>query len=207
MEEQSATMEPGAATDPAAALASGAVAGAEAGSVEELLAAADSAWASAADLHAGGDVEGWRSALEEAFASQRRAEARLTQDPATFSFLRPAYEKLLAELREGVTSPEAAFTELDASAEELARAAAAHPANGKHYEMPIDPDDPLVAKYLALFQEGRRREFLAEAFSRSSVKQIQVEIWPAGCRISGGSGHQRIQGGRLRARAVASGSS
>jgi membrane-bound lytic murein transglycosylase D len=151
------------------------------GNTEGLLAAADSAWASAADILAGGDVEGYRSALEEAFASLRRAEGKIAEDPAAFSFLRPAYEKLLAELREGAGSPEV-VTELDASAEELARAAAAHPTNGKHYEMPIDPDDPLVAKYLALFQEGRRREFLAEAFSRSNRyrAQIQAEIGARG---------------------------
>jgi membrane-bound lytic murein transglycosylase D len=40
--------------------------------------------------------------------------------------------------------------------------------------MPIDPKNPLTAKYLALFQEGRRREALEQAFERAGRYRADV---------------------------------
>jgi membrane-bound lytic murein transglycosylase D len=153
-------------------------------SVDELLLAAEAALAAASDHHAAGEEELYRGSLDDGFAALWRAEAKLSEDPASFAFVRPAYEKLLGELREGLSGTAGETVEgLDASAEELAGAAELHPANGTTtYEMPVNPDDPLVAKYLALFQEGRRREYLEQAFRRSDRfrEMVLVEIRAAG---------------------------
>jgi membrane-bound lytic murein transglycosylase D len=154
--------------------AAAAAAAADAASAEELLASAEAALAAAGEDLARGDAEGYRVGLEEAFAALRRAEAKLSEDPAAFAILRPAYEKLFADLREGLTPPVEPVVELDASAEELEQAEEVHASNGAIYEMPINPDDPLVAKYLALFKEGRRRQHLEEAFQRSGRYRARI---------------------------------
>jgi membrane-bound lytic murein transglycosylase D len=147
---------------------------ANAASAEELLAAAETAFAAAGEDLAAGNMDNYRAGLEEAFSNLQRAQDKLSEDPAAFAIFRPAYEKLFGDLREGLAPPVETVVELDASAEELERVEEVHAANGATYEMPINPDDPLVAKYLALFQEGRRREQLDLAFERSGRYRAQI---------------------------------
>jgi len=165
---------PGASASPESGEAVAAAVAANAASTEELLAGAEAAFTAAGEDLAAGDMEGYRAGLEEAFTTLRRAEVKLSEDPAAFAILRPAYEKLFADLREGLAPPVETVDELGASAEELERVEEIHPANGATYEMPINPDDPLVAKYLALFQEGRRRDQLEQAFQRAGRYRAQI---------------------------------
>jgi membrane-bound lytic murein transglycosylase D len=147
-------------------------------SVEELLAAAEAALAGANEALAAEDTVAYRTGWADALAALRRAEAKLIEDPATFPFLRPAYDKLLADLRDGLAPPAESVVELEASAEELARTPEIPPSNGSIYGMPIDPENPLVAKYVSLFQEGKRRQALEQAFERAGQyrPQIMAEI-------------------------------
>jgi membrane-bound lytic murein transglycosylase D len=154
------------------------------GQAEDLLESAEAALVTAGEAHAAGNTETYREYLAEAFDSLRRAELAMSEDAASFAYLRPAYEGLIADLRTGLTATvglESVAT-LDASPAELARAGEVHLGNGASYDMPIDPDDPLVAKYLALFNEGQRRAFLEEAFARSNRYRAMVleEIRKAG---------------------------
>jgi len=153
------------------------------GQAEDLLEAAEAALVTAGEAHAAGNEGEFRESLGEAFEALRRAELAMSEDPASFAYLRPAYEGLISDLRTGITaaSPEGGST-LDASPAELAGAAEVHLGNGATYEMPINPDDPLVAKYLALFNEGQRRAFLEDAFARSNRYRAMVleEIRKAG---------------------------
>lgn len=153
------------------------------GQAEDLLEAAESALVTAGEAHAAGNEGEYRASLGDAFEALRRAELAMSEDPASFAYLRPAYEGLISDLRTGMTaaSPGAASA-LDASPAELAGAAEVHLGNGATYEMPINSDDPLVAKYLALFNEGQRRAFLEDAFERSNRYRPMVleEIRKAG---------------------------
>ncbi len=150
---------------------------------EEHLAAAELALATAGERLTAGQDDGYRESLDEALDSLRRAQELMSEDPAAFAFLRPAYESLIADLRMGLTTAGVATASaLDASPDELAGAAEVYLSNGATYEMPVNPDDPLVAKYLALFQEGKRRQFIEEAFERSNRYRGMVleEIRKAG---------------------------
>lgn len=153
------------------------------GQAEDLLEVAEAALVTAGEAHAAGHEGEYRDALGEAFEALRRAELAMSEDATSFAYLRPAYEGLISDLRTGITaaSPEAGSA-LDASPAELAGAAEVHLGNGASYEMPINPDDPLVAKYLALFNEGQRRAFLEDAFARSNRYRPMVleEIRKAG---------------------------
>ncbi|HWN81987.1 MAG TPA: hypothetical protein VNM87_07825, partial [Candidatus Udaeobacter sp.] len=134
------------------------------------------------------DRAGYEQAMVDAHHAMWRAETALAEDPQALAVLAPIYEKLIVDLREGFSAPGAPtepasepVTELDASPAELAAAEPSEAARAS-YDMPIDPDNPLVAKYLALFQEGQRRRYLEETFRRSDRYREMVlrEIHAAG---------------------------
>lgn len=154
------------------------------GNAEDLFEVAEAALVTAGEAHAAGNEEAYRESLAEAFEALRRAELGMSEDAASFAYLRPAYEGLISDLRAGLAAvgPEAEKSTLDASPDELAGASEVHLGNGASYDMPINPDDPLVAKYLALFNEGQRRAFLEDAFARSNRYRAMVldEIRRAG---------------------------
>jgi membrane-bound lytic murein transglycosylase D len=135
------------------------------------------------------DLPGYEQAMVDAHHALWRGQTALADDPSALAILAPIYEKLIADLREGFSVPGApaeqasdAVVELDASPAELAHAEPAPPAAPTNFDMPIDPDNPLVAKYLALFQEGQRRRYLEETFRRSDRYREMVlkEIRAAG---------------------------
>lgn len=136
------------------------------------------------------DRAGYEQAMVDAHHAMWRAETALAEDPQALAVLAPIYEKLIVDLREGFSAPGAPaepaaeqVTELDASPAELADADAKPvPVAPTNFDMPIDPNNPLVAKYLALFQEGQRRRYLEETFRRSDQYREMVlrEIRAAG---------------------------
>ncbi len=137
------------------------------------------------------DPAGYEQAMADAHHALWRAQTTLALNPQAFHALQPIYERLLADLREiatptGTPTEPAgegeAVVELGASPAELADAKPAVPVDPARYEMPIDPDNPLTAKYLALFQQGARRQHIVDAFRRSSQyrKMILEEINAAG---------------------------
>ena len=134
------------------------------------------------------DLPGYEQAMVDAHHALWRGETALADDPQSLTVLGPIYEKLIADLREGFSVAGAPadpsgdqVVELDASPAELAHAEPA-PAAPTSFDMPIDPDNPLVARYLALFQEGQRRRYLEETFRRSDRYREMVlkEIHEAG---------------------------
>jgi membrane-bound lytic murein transglycosylase D len=133
-----------------------------------------------------GDPAGYEQAMADAHHALWRAQTTLAMKPDSFHALHPIYERLMADLREMATpagTPRGeAVVELGASPAELADAKPAVPVDPARYEMPIDPDNPLTAKYLALFQQGARRQHIVDAFRRSSQyrKMILEEINNAG---------------------------
>jgi membrane-bound lytic murein transglycosylase D len=136
-------------------------------SVDELLAAAETALVDAEVRAAAGDEEGYRQAIAEALSYLDEAMKRVSADPATFPLLKGTYAKLLAQLRDSLDPTEMQEDVLGASPAELAGTREAKYANSVTYEMPIDHDAKLVQKYLALFQRGKRRAYIQSSFERS----------------------------------------
>jgi membrane-bound lytic murein transglycosylase D len=136
-------------------------------SADELLAAAETALLIAGERVGAGDTEGYRLAMAECLSYLDEAQSQIAADPNTFPMLREAYEKLLAQLREGLDPSATEENVLVASPAELAGTRGANYKNGASYEMPIDADSKLVQKYLALFQRGKRRSYIEHAFERS----------------------------------------
>jgi membrane-bound lytic murein transglycosylase D len=135
------------------------------------------------------DRAGYEQAMVDAHHALWRAETAFAEDPQALAILTPIYEKLIADLREGFTVAESpaepaseAVEDLEATPAELAGAPPAPAAAPTNFDMPIDPDNPLVAKYLALFQEGQRRRYLEETFERSDRYRDMVlrELHAAG---------------------------
>jgi membrane-bound lytic murein transglycosylase D len=137
------------------------------------------------------DPAGYEQAMADAHHALWRAQTTLAMNPQSFQALQPIYERLMADLREmatpsgtpsGPAGEGEAVVELGASPAELATAKPAVPVDPARYEMPIDPDNPLTAKYLALFQQGARRQHIVDAFRRSGQyrKMILEEINNAG---------------------------
>ncbi|MGD8395195.1 MAG: lytic transglycosylase domain-containing protein, partial [Candidatus Eiseniibacteriota bacterium] len=136
-------------------------------SVDELLAAAETALLIAGERAGAADTEGYRLAMAECLSYLDEAQNQIAADPNTFPLLREAYEKLLAQLRESLDPSAPEENVLVASPAELADTRAANYKNGASYEMPIDAESKLVQKYLALFQKGKRRRYIEQAFERS----------------------------------------
>ncbi len=127
----------------------------------------------------GGDaLVAYQAAMQEALHLAEEAADRLAVDPAMYPALKAGYDKLLASLRSSLETDVVAADPLSASEAELAVARQAAPADGASYELPVDPENPLVQKFLALFKQGERKAYLERTFWRAGRYRdfIQQEL-------------------------------
>ncbi len=119
------------------------------------------------------------------------AKLLATKYPGTYNAFKRVMDRMYADLNESMTQigptdediltaseKELEETEVDSSLQ----------ARGNGFDLPIDPSQPLIQKYLNLFQNGKRRKFIEESFERSGrykeivMKEIRArglpeELW------------------------------
>ncbi len=119
------------------------------------------------------------------------AKLLATKYPGTYNAFKRVMDRMYADLNESMTQVGPTDEDvLTASEEELEETEvdSALEARGNGFELPIDPSQPLIQKYLNLFQNGKRRQFIEESFQRSGrykeivMKEIRArglpeELW------------------------------
>ena len=98
------------------------------------------------------------------------AKLLATKYPATYGAFKKVMDRMYADLDESFLQLDSPVEDiLTASEEELEETGvdSSLGANGNGFELPIDPTQPLIQKYLNLFQKGKRRAFIEESFKRS----------------------------------------
>ncbi len=139
-----------------------------------------------------GNPAGSDSLFQQAFDILIEAKLLSTRYPMTYSAFKNVMDRMYADLNESLKRLDSTTEDiLTASVEELEETGvdSASLEKGRNgFELPIDPSQPLIQKYLNLFQKGKRRSFIEQSFRRSGkyrdivLKEIHArglpeELW------------------------------
>jgi len=116
----------------------------------------------------------------QAFDFLVEAKLLATKHPAAYNAFKKVMDRMYADLSVSLMQLDSPSEDiLTASEEELEKTSldtASLEVAGNGFELPIDPSQPLIQKYLQLFQEGKRREFIEQSFRRAGTyKEIVLK--------------------------------
>jgi membrane-bound lytic murein transglycosylase D len=138
-----------------------------------------------------GNLNNSDSLFQSALDHLTEAKLLATKYPGTYSAFKSVMDRMYADLNESIVEIDFDVDDiLTASREELEETGidTSSLAGRNGFDLPIDPSQPLIQKYLHLFQKGKRRKFIEESFYRSGkyrdmvLKEIRArglpeELW------------------------------
>jgi membrane-bound lytic murein transglycosylase D len=147
------------------------VAGVTNTAIDSLVSASEGIYNQAVLEYEQGNLSGSDSLFQDALNVLIEAKLWATKYPSTYNAFKKVMDRMYADLNESLQQLDSPSEDiLSASKEELEKAKVDSQSVAEHkngFDLPIDPSQPLVQKYLKLFQEGKRRAFIEESFRRS----------------------------------------
>jgi membrane-bound lytic murein transglycosylase D len=139
--------------------------------IEELISRSELVYNDAVVEYEQGNLAASDSLFRQALNLLTEAKIVSTKFPGTYNAFRNVMDRMYADLNESLlqldTPGEDILTASEEELEETGLDSLSVAKGGNGFELPIDPSQPLIQKYLNLFQKGKRRKFIEDSFRRS----------------------------------------